>query len=152
MTYFEIGDEEPEDPRFIEAGPGACGLYFMAGAWSMGQVRYRPYDEIPPEWFIPDRWVRGWPNGARLAAKLVAVGLWDRVLGGYSFGWIQSQNTADALRSRRKRERAKWEAKAARNRSQRERTPQGSYRGELTPEPEPPRKRSRSTHDSEAAG
>lgn len=135
MTFWEIGDEEPEDPRFVSAGPGACGLYFMAGAWCMRQVRYRPENEIPDEWLIPDRWVRGWPNGVRLAGRLVDVGLWIQVDGGYRYGWLQPRNAAESVRTKRKKERDKWAAKAARRRtddsSYYEPTPQGSYTGEL---------------------
>lgn len=138
MTYWHIGDEEPEDPRFVTAGPGACGLYFMAGAWCLRQVRYRPENEIPGEWLISDRWVRGWPNGVRLAGRLVDVGLWLRVQGGYEYGWLQQRNTADAVRTNRKKEREKWEAKAARKRtgnsSHSEQTPLGRYTGELESE------------------
>ena len=107
MTFWFSGDEEPEDPRFIAAGPGACGLYFMAGAHCMRQTRYRPEDEIPAEWFVSDHWVRGWPNGLRLAARLVDNGLWVRIPGGYAFDWIQKRNTADAVRAKRKKEREK---------------------------------------------
>ena len=116
MTFWQIGDEEPEDPRFVAAGPGACGLYHMAGAWCMRQVRYRPEIEVPPEWFVPDRWVRGWPNGARLANRLVDVGLWARVRGGYHYAWIRPGNTADYVRDKRAGERRKWEAKQAKKR------------------------------------
>jgi hypothetical protein len=134
MTYWLIGDEEPEDHRFIQAGPGACGLYFMAGAWCMRQIRYRPESEIPPEWFIPDHYVRSWPNGARLAARLVHTGLWVSVEGGYYFTWIQPDNTADHVRGERKRERDKWARRQAAKRLLDPPTPQGSYRGEFIPE------------------
>ena len=117
MTFWEIGDEESEDPRFIEAGPAACGLYFMAGSSCMRRIRYRPEIEIPDEWFISDRWVRGWPNGARLAGRLVDAKLWLRVPGGYQYAWIQPRNTPNAIRTKRKKDRSKWEAKAARKRA-----------------------------------
>jgi hypothetical protein len=113
MTFWLIGDEEPEDSRFIAAGPGACGLYFMAGAHCMRQTRYRPEDEIPTEWFVSDQWVRGWPNGARLAQRLVENGLWARTPGGYLFDWIQERNTAEAVRVKREKERAKKRSRCA---------------------------------------
>jgi hypothetical protein len=113
MSFWLIGDEEPEDPRFIAAGPGACGLYFLAGAHCMRQTRYRPEDEIPEEWFVSDRWVRGWPNGARLATRLVENRLWSRTTGGYEFDWIQQRNKAEAVRAQRKKERDKKEKRRA---------------------------------------
>lgn len=144
MTFWLIGDEEPADPRFIAAGPGACGLYFMAGAHSMRQTRYRPEGEIPEEWFISDHWVRGWPNGPRLAARLVDNGLWRRATGGYEFAWIQRRNEADTVRAKRAAERRKWEAKQARKRA----TPHGRYRGELESLPAQPRSWPRSVGES----
>lgn len=114
MTFWQIGDEEPEDPRFIAAGPGACGLYHMAGAWCMRQVRYRPESEIPREWIVPDRWVKGWPNGVRLANRLMTSGLWYRVHGGYGYAWIRPSNNTDYVREKRAAERRKWDAKQAR--------------------------------------
>jgi len=151
MTFWEIGDEEPEDPRFIAAGPGACGLYFMAGAYCFRQVRYRPEHEIPQEWFISETWVRGWPNGLRLASRLVENGLWVRIPGGYAFDWIRTRNTADAERTRRKKERDKAAAKAAKKRSIPQGNPQGSYTGESTAGPEPAGERSRSPRESRDA-
>jgi len=143
--FWNIGDEEPDDPRFTQAGPGACGLYFMAGAWCLRQVRWRPEAEIPGEWFIPDRWVRGWPNGARLAARLVAVGLWTATTGGYYFEWIRPENTPDAVRADRKRKRAK----KARQRARADRVTGGHvYRGTYTGDMTPPAIDARITHES----
>jgi hypothetical protein len=152
MSFWLIGDEEPEDPRFVDAGPGACGLYFLAGAACMRQVRYRPENEVPLEWIVSDRWVRGWPNGVRLANRLVKVGLWVRVQGGYRYGWIQTRNKADAVREKRAVERRKWEAKQARKRAEadlpRLPTPLGSYTGELESQPAQLKTRSRRSGDS----
>jgi hypothetical protein len=150
--FWEIGDEEPDDPRFVTAGPGACGLYFMAGASCMRRVRYRPEFEIPGEWFISDQWVKGWPNGTRLANRLVDVDLWVRVPGGYQYVWIQPRNTAAAVRAQRKRQ-------AAKKRNQREAMspgdippcPPGTYKGDMAPESRPLKKRSRSARDSSEA-
>jgi hypothetical protein len=127
MTFWFIGDEEPEDARFRKAGLAACGLYFAAGAQCMHEVHNQPQRVLPTEWFVPDHLVRGWPNGARAAGKLVAVGLWERVDDGYYFRWIRRQNTPDALRATREMERKKWEKRAARERRRRFQTiPGGS--------------------------
>lgn len=152
MTFWQIGDEEPEDPRFTDAGPGACGLYHMAGAWCMRQVRYRPEHEVPTEWLVPERYVKGWPNGARLANRLIDVGLWYRVRGGYHYAWIRPGNTAEYVRAKREAERRKWESKQARKRAEadlpRIPTPQGSYRGELESQPAQRKSGSRRMGDS----
>jgi hypothetical protein len=107
MSFWFVGDEECDDPRFCEAGMSARGFYYAAGAWCMRQVRGAHGDPIPAEWFVPDRWVRGWSNGARMANALVRVGLWERLDGGYCFKWIREQNKPETLRAMRAMEREK---------------------------------------------
>jgi hypothetical protein len=107
MTFWNVGDEEHSDERFIRAGRGSFELYHKAGSWCMGQVRGRPYEEIPVEWFIPDEYVRGQPNGPKIAQGLIAEKMWARVEYGYRFAWIRDGNTPDAVRRTRKHERAK---------------------------------------------
>jgi hypothetical protein len=113
MSFWFVGDEEPVDPRFREAG-SATFLYFMAGAHCMREVRNR--QQLPAEWLVPDHFVRSWPNGARAAGKLVKVGLWERIDGGYCFAWIRPQNTPAAIRANRAKELQKWERRQARKR------------------------------------
>jgi hypothetical protein len=105
MTFWNIGDEEHGDTRFIEAGPGSFELYHKAGSWCLGQIRGRPESAIPAEWFIPDEWVNGQYDGARLAVALIGVGLWARVERGYRFAWIRDGNTTDTVRRLRKNNR-----------------------------------------------
>jgi hypothetical protein len=107
MSYYILGDEEHDDRRFLDAGPGALELYVRALGWCMHEVRYRPEAEIPAVWFIPIEWVRGQHQGVRLANRLVDQGVFGRVDGGYRFDWIRWRNTPDAVRRQRKRERDK---------------------------------------------
>ena len=107
MVFWNVGDEEHSDPRFIRAGEGSFELYHKSGSWCLGQVRGRPEAEIPVEWFVPDEWVRGQRHGPRLAKGLVAQGLWERVEHGYRFAWIRAGNTADYVRRKRKQDREK---------------------------------------------
>ena len=91
--------------------------------------------------------MRSWPNGARSAARLVQVGLWEHTDGGYFYAWIRKQNTPDAIRANRAKELRKWERKQTRNRAEETpearrhlrgiagwdfepTTPPGRYRGE----------------------
>jgi hypothetical protein len=107
--WWWIGDEESEDQRF-RAVPGGFGLYHAAGSWCMSQVRgIRDDSQLPIEWFVPDHWIRGWPRGPRIAKGLETVGLWKRIDGepGYRYAWIRPQNTAAAVRDKRRRERDK---------------------------------------------
>jgi hypothetical protein len=133
MSFWFTGDEEPEDPRFREAGVAACGLYHMSGAHCMRQVRNQR-DVLPAEWFISDHWVRGWPNGPRTAGRLVQAGLWESVDGGYRFAWIRDQNTPAAVGRARARERDK-------KRNQRSNVPPGTYTGDNWGSGNHPRKR-----------
>jgi hypothetical protein len=107
MTFWNVGDEEHSDPRYEMAGAGSFELYHKAGSWCMGQVRGRPEAEIPLEWFVPDSFVRSQQNGSRIAKRLVAVGMWERVDYGYRFAWIRDGNTTDYVRRRRKADREK---------------------------------------------
>jgi hypothetical protein len=117
LTFWNVGDEEWSDPRFIRAGSGSFELYHKAGSWVMGQVRGRPESEIPVEWFVPDEYVRGQRNGTRLANGLVRQGMWERVDYGYRFAWIRKGNTPDAVRTIRKNEREKKARQRAREES-----------------------------------
>jgi hypothetical protein len=107
MAWWLVGDEEHDDRRFLDAGPGALELYVRAGSWVMAQVRYRPSAEVPEEWFIPVEWVKGQHSGIRLANKLVEQGVFVKVFGGYGFRHIHPQNTPDAVRKQRNKERDK---------------------------------------------
>ncbi|WAJ43130.1 hypothetical protein OK015_18085 [Mycobacterium sp. Aquia_216] len=114
MTFWNVGDEEHSDPRFVRAGSGSFELYHKAGSWCMGQIRGRPEEEIPVDWFVPDEFVRGQHNGTRLAKGLIAQGMWERVEHGYRFAWIREGNKPDAVRTIRKRERDKKPRQRAR--------------------------------------
>jgi len=105
MTFWGIGDEEHRDPRFRAAGLDAAGLYYTAGSWCMGEIRLRR--ELPAAWYVPDYFVVGFPKGKRLAARLVAAGLWKRLDGGYEFAWLQRGNSPDDVRKQRKADREK---------------------------------------------
>jgi hypothetical protein len=133
MTFWLMGDEEPADDRFRAAGIAASGLYHMAGAQCMREVRNQR-DPLPAQWFIPDHWVRGWPSGPRTASRLVQVGLWERVDGGYRFAWIRDQNTPAAVGRSRARYREK-------KRNQRANVPLGTYRGDICGPANHPEKR-----------
>jgi hypothetical protein len=101
MAWWNTGDEEHADERLRQAGLAAFGLYVAAGSWCLGEIRSR--SGLPQEWLIPDWFVTSWgPEGRRAAKKLVEVGLWKRVQGGYLYAWIRATNTPDAVAKRRK--------------------------------------------------
>lgn len=107
MTYWNIGDEECNDPDFL-ANPAAAGLYYLAGSSCMRQIYNRRGDDaIPVEWFVPDHFVTSIKNGPKLGAYLVSTGKWKRVPAGYRYLFIQPGNTTDAVRRFRKADREK---------------------------------------------
>jgi hypothetical protein len=136
MTFWLTGDEEHNDPRFTTS---SLGLYTRAGSWCMNQVRYRPEHEIPPEWFIPTSLVKVW-RATRQANDLVENGVWEPVVDGWRYLWIRHQNTADAIRSQRKREREKKAHKTGNSPGELPPIPLGTYRGESAPNPAQSRK------------
>lgn len=69
MTYWNIGDEECNDPDFL-ANPAAAGLYYLAGSSCMRQIYNRRGDDaIPVEWFVPDHFVTSIKNGPKLDGR-----------------------------------------------------------------------------------
>lgn len=123
MTYWLVGEEEHDDPRFTTC---SLGLYVRAGSWCMGHVRYRRESEIPVEWFIPVTLVKAW-GATRQANELVRQGVLEPVIGGWRFAWIRPENTTDRVRAKRKRERDKKAPKPP--------IPQGKYMGEFDAKP-----------------
>lgn len=136
MTFWFIGEEEHSDPRFTT---GSLGLYTRAGSWCMSQVHYRPEHEIPPEWFVPVSLVKVW-GATRQANDLVANGIWEPVVGGWRYLWIRYQNTTDAVRAKRKREREKKAARTGDSPGEFPAIPLGTYRGESASNPAQSRK------------
>jgi hypothetical protein len=107
MTFWNIGDEECNDPDFL-ANPAAAGLYYLAGSWCMRQIFNRRGDTaIPSDWFVPEHFVAGIANGKRHAAYLVRVGKWKKVAAGYRYLVIQPGNTPEAVRNKRAADRDK---------------------------------------------
>lgn len=109
MPWFKVDDTLAMHTKTVEAGNAALGLWVRAGSWSMQTLS---------DGFIPDAIARqlGTP---REAARLVAVGLWERLPSGYAFHqWEERQPTkaqvtadreAAAERQRVSRERRKKE-------------------------------------------
>ncbi len=86
--WFKVCDSLAQHRKALEAGPEALGLWVMAGAWSCSQLT---------DGFIPDyALTRLVPNAEALASRLLHVGLWIRVDGGYQFHeWSERQPSAE---------------------------------------------------------
>lgn len=113
MVWFRVDDTLPFHRKVVAAGNSAMGLWVRAGAWSAQQLT---------DGFIPDD-VAATLGSQRQAEKLVQVGLWRQVVGGYRFhAWEENgrQPTRNQIEIRRKndaeRKQAAREAKQAKNR------------------------------------
>lgn len=69
MVWFKVDDNANDHPKFRAAGLEAIGLWTVAGSWSSRQLT----DGRIPDWYITT-----WPNGKKLAARLVDARLWHR--------------------------------------------------------------------------
>lgn len=99
MVDFRVQDTASEHPKMRAAGPAAIGLWTMAGAYCN-----RP-DVLSDGW-VPQHYVMSWPNGRKLAATLVKVGLWREEprngLAGWQFhDWLDAQRAAEKIRAER---------------------------------------------------
>src|SRR4051812_35973880 len=105
MPWFKVDDNLAFHHKVVAAGNPAIGLWARAGSLCAQQLT---------DGFVPDHMVAAMGTLAQ-AKRLVEVGLWDRVEGGYSFhGWaerqpskahVEAERAAAAERMRAARER-----------------------------------------------
>lgn len=102
--WFKVDDSLAFNPKVIEAGNSAIGLWVRAGAWSGQHLT---------NGFVPSAVVRRL-GGRHLVPRLIAAGLWHEVDGGYQFhDWARYQPTkADALEGRAKARERKARSRA----------------------------------------
>jgi hypothetical protein len=82
VPWFRIDDNLAFHHKVVAAGNPAIGLWTRAGALCAQQLT---------DGFVPDHMIPAMGTKAQ-AEKLVTVGLWDRVKGGYRFhGWEERQ-------------------------------------------------------------
>lgn len=110
MVWFRVDDVLPFHARVIEAGNAAMGLWVRAGALSAGQLT---------DGFITAATARTL-GSPREIKRLVEVGLWAEVDGGYQFhAWAEDgtgtkrQPTRAEVESQRKAERERKAAQRA---------------------------------------
>ena len=73
MPWFNVDDGFHSHPKAIAAGPAAIGLWTIAGSWS---AKHLTNGFIPRQVLVT---LTSDPNRARLAKRLVSVGLWEQV-------------------------------------------------------------------------
>jgi hypothetical protein len=98
------------------AGNAAFGVYCRCGIWVARNLT---------DGFVPGEIVAGY-GSPELARKLVDVGLWEAVDGGYvAVDYLTRNPTAEKVRARQKADadrKAKWRERAARKRAARDET------------------------------
>ena len=93
MVWFKVDDTLATHPKVITAGNTAMGLWVRAGSWAASQLT---------DGFIPEEIIGMLSAKPGDARKLVAVGLWDKVEGGYQFHqWLERQPTREETEKKR---------------------------------------------------
>lgn len=113
MPYFPVDDDMAFHPKILAAGNEALGMWTRAGALSK---------KHHTGGFVASETVRAL-GGKKIAARLVAAGLWVVVDGGYHFhDWKQQAGNDDAhvekaraekARERNAKRQAEWRARHA---------------------------------------
>lgn len=109
MPWFKVDDTLASHPKARIAGLAAMGLWTVAGAWSSQHLT---------EGFVPDWYVKSWPNGSKRAADLVKSGLWHDAENGWVFHqWDERQPSKEQVEAERAatRERQKRFRESRRN-------------------------------------
>lgn len=93
MPWFKVDDTLHGHPKHRKAGLAAVGLWTVAGSYC---------SQYATEGFVPVWFVTGWPQGRKLAARLVAAGLWeegakDGEPGWWFHDWAHYQMTKDEI-------------------------------------------------------
>lgn len=102
MPWFKVDDNFALHPKVMRAGNEAIGLWVRAGSWAMQQLT----DGFVPDDIVP---ILGTVKAAK---RLVAVGLWLPVEGGYQFHeWVArnpSRSDLEAQREATRKRQQRW--------------------------------------------
>jgi len=100
LMVYKLDDDWDNDPRVSRAGTAAFGLYSRCGMWVARQLT---------DGFVPSEIAAGYGT-TEWAAKLVAVGLWERTEGGFMMpDYLIRNDTAETARRKRKQAAARQE-------------------------------------------
>ncbi len=96
MAWIRLDDQFPDHPKVVEAGPLASWLYVCGIGYC---------NRLLTDGFIPSGQVRKLADldgAGELAARLVAVGLWDEAEGGYRIhDYLEYQPSAEEVKADR---------------------------------------------------
>lgn len=108
MTWVKLDDNFPSHPKVLEAGDLAAWLYVCGLCYSGNNLT----DGFIPDFALPR--LTALPKPAGLADRLVKVGLWEVVKGGWQVhDYTKKQRTKE--RVEREREAARVRAQSARD-------------------------------------
>lgn len=115
--YIKLSTEIKDDDKLNKAGPAAGWLWLRGLAWSKERLT---------DGFVAEGALRilccGLGNPAKLSERLVEVGLWTQVHGGYTVGperWARHQTTKEQVEAKRD----KWKTKKRVQRGQNDVSP-----------------------------
>lgn len=107
MTWIRLDDQIAHHPKLIAAGPVAAWLWVCGNGYC---------NKYLTDGFIPTSQLRnlgGVTNPAKWADKLVEVGLWDAVQGGYRVHDYHDYNPTKAqVEDKRKKDRDRKRAES----------------------------------------
>ncbi len=97
MVWFRVDDGWHSHPKVLELSLSACGLWAKAGSWSADHLT---------DGFVPAAAVRSLGGTAKMAAELVAAGLWTAADGGWRFHqWEHHQPSRESVERERLQKR-----------------------------------------------
>src|SRR5690606_38820441 len=109
MVWFKVDDNFAFHPKTLGATNSAIGLWVRAGSWCGANLT---------EGRLPSDLISTLGGLKRDARKLVEVGLWDEVEGGYQFrNWAEFQPTKAQVDAEREANRARQAEYRARQRN-----------------------------------
>lgn len=93
MTWFRVDDGFADHPKVLSVSLGAIGLWVKAGAWCAKHLK---------DGAVPTTAVSALGGSKKLAAELVAAGLWHEAANGYVFHeWLQHQPSRQQVMAKR---------------------------------------------------
>jgi hypothetical protein len=119
MAWFNVDDMLHGHPKARKAGLEALGLWTVSGSYC---------NQYLTEGFVPEWFVLSWAGGKKLAAKLVAAGLWAPTpAGSPEPGWIfhdwdHHQRSRAQIQADKEKNRKRQAAYRARNKGEPEDT------------------------------
>jgi hypothetical protein len=109
VSWARLDDRANEHVKLLAAGAQACWL------WSCGLMyanRQKARDGFVPEAMVPGLYVPLAKDAKRLAAKLVDVGLWEKVKGGFQ---IHDYHAINSTAAQHEAKKEKGRARAAKS-------------------------------------